>query len=144
MAEVGKVKLTFGRFDYNHYVSVFDDVEVIQDIMWAYGYEITLRDTYKAWMAGNDGVWETLDGTYSDKCIVEEVLAFCMAESVQGEGESGLPMSIWKEMSEEAANQLNEEVEDYEPKLNAKVEGAPWFASSGSNRFEASGNATVH
>jgi hypothetical protein len=91
------------------------EVDFIKCILDGYNYEITDEDAYRAWLAGNDGVWED-PMNYSDQEIVTEIVRQCafVSESYAASDILNRPfVDEW----------LDAEVAAYEPKVNAKVEG---------------------
>lgn len=115
--DVEKTALFFDPYvDEEEFVNNHLEVEYIVDLMWAYGYTITERDAYRAWVHGNAGVWEH-PFEYSDQIIVAEVLAQCGVETrhhfTEADAISNPFFDEW----------LESELEDYEPVTHAKLEG---------------------
>ena len=103
------------------YVPIYDEedfegkrieVEYICDVLWDHGYTLSVIDAYKAWLAGNSDVWEH-PFDYSDAIIVTEILSHCVVVTTTEAAMEGLSFDEW----------LDNEMTDYEPKVNAQQEG---------------------
>jgi hypothetical protein len=133
-----KIKLTFDDMNHDDFWEHFEEVCIIADILYANGYEISDKDAYRAWLAGGDGVWEH-PYDYEDQQIVDEVLKVTIMEFDE---KSGVPTPPFSEEYEVRAlsdeewddifNSMQEDFEDYEPKYEPRIEGAPWVSEGDS------------
>jgi hypothetical protein len=137
-----KTKLTYGTIDYEDYLYRHSEACIVADTLWAYGYEISDLDAYRAWLAGGDGLWEH-PFDYSDNTIVEEVVSQCFMDPYVFEDEedsssgapippSDLALELSGEEWDSILNSLEEDMEAYEAKYEPRVEGAAWVSKTDS------------
>lgn len=117
--------LTFGSWSRDHFNEVYNEVCIIQDMMFEAGYSISDVDVYKAWMAGADNVWEHPYDYDEDEFIVDSVLVYCSP----WDDEAEVPQEVFLTDDEWDAILANieEEFDDYEPKHEPRVEGFKYF-----------------
>jgi hypothetical protein len=117
------VKLKYDGIDYDHFDDVELELDYIVDLLFWSGYDMTPFHAYCAWLAGGDGVWEH-PFDYSDDYVVREILATCGIEP-QMETEFVAPLPYPDETLEDwDLVELERELDLYEAKQNAKVEGS--------------------
>jgi hypothetical protein len=132
-----KTKLSYGKIEYGDYLDRHTETMIIADIMWAYGYEITDLDAYRAWLAGAEGVWEH-PYDYQEHEVVECILSECFMEPhvIDDDEGFGAPEFTTEEMLvlypqdiitddewDSIMQSLEEDLENYEAKSEPRPEG---------------------
>ena len=122
-----KPKLVFKVYDVYEYQDRFIDACYISDVLWDSGFDIDDVEAFKAWKAGNLGVWDNPRHFTGDD-IVECILLECdlVDDTIEPKDEDiiGLPQSIMDMSDTELEEYL--EVGDYEPKSEPRIEGDFW------------------
>lgn len=132
------INLTYKYWELEPFRWFEDDCEYICKVLWDAGYNISPWDAFCAWFDDCNGDWEA-PWVYSEDEIVDAILDATFEDITvwpNPEEDKEIEIDIISEQFPYINEWIEDQLDDYEPKRNARSEGVKYDPDT--NSFEPS------